>query len=214
MECGIVLTVNDSKVPRILRSRKRLVIPDNLYARHSRSTTVSVCVWRNRNLSPPDRDGVSSCQKSSMSTQKRYPTKPEYEMFKKLMLCVVACSFVFVVSGVAEAGNNCNSCCEQPKCKLPKISLPKCKLPKIKLPKLKCCKPKCDPCAPVCAAPVCCEPACGAAPSCGESGCGGAGCGVSGHPVAAPAEAAAPAPAPVEAAPAEAAPSPSAAEAK
>ena len=201
MACRISLTVIVRKVPRILRSRERLVIPDNLYARYSRSTRVRECVCPGRNFCPPVWDGVSSSQKSSMSTPKRSQTQPEYEMFKKVMLCVVACSFVFVASGVVEAGNNCNSCCEQPKCKLPKISLPKCKLPKIKLPKLKCCKPKCDPCAPVCAAPAC-----------GDSGCAGAGCGVTGHAVAAPAEAAAPAPA--EPAPVEAAPSPSAAEAK
>ena len=68
----------------------------------------------------------------------------EFQVMKKMILCVLAGAIFSVTSGVTQAGD---CCCPQTKCW---------SLPKFKMPHLFSfgCKPKCDPCAPACAAPA------------------------------------------------------------
>lgn len=79
-------------------------------------------------------------------------------MLKRLMLSVVACSFVLSLMASAEAGGK--NCCKPAK-------VPAIKCPKIKMPKLKCHKPKPTCCKPSCCEPTC-QPSCDSCSSCAE----------------------------------------------
>ena len=194
----------NDECPASLRDWKRLPNQGNRNAAH-RLDSQSREFYRVLRFLPPEfQDGVDSDRGRGCRSDACESVDLEFEMFKKLMLCVMAVAFVLTAAEVSQAGNNCNTCCDTPKCKLPKLSLPKLKMPKLKLPKLNCLKPKCDPCEPKCCEPACEAPACGT-PACGESGAACAAASTAPAPAAAT-------PAPAEAAPA--APSPSAADAQ